>query len=691
MFLGDNAVMKASIQTKFLIVCSVLVLLTIAGLSVTYYSLISRIMHRESRRLISVAFDIVLSDLENRMNTFVNRVTDFLVNDILGITTFSYTQDPQRIQSISFISTNLARAADELKRFGSVNSVRQLMLYGADKRLLIIYQQGEEHESTGIYVVLQDGKDAYLPVDDPSRLTPMLLGREPIPNPALPEGIAAYYAAEIPNTPSVKLFTQNTTLGIRTIAPIVYQEQITGVLVVEITYTQSLAEQYASLSNTAVNLFAGNQLSIGTLPAQSHLDPATLAHMVSCKDIPNQSEAIEIRSMTFNGQDHYQGQCALKDEQGTVGAITISLSEEAEEQEIRRLQIAVLIISGIMLGLTFGLSLMLSRKSTRSVQNLVTVIGDLAEGDLRKTVVALTQDEFGILTLNVNQMIERLRAIVGQVQRSGMQVTSSSTELAATAKQQEVIMSNQVDSTNKVLRSVQEISNVVTELVQTMQEVAAMSQETAGFASSGQKDLARMQEAMQHMEEASSTISGRLQTIHEKADNITSVVTTITKVADQTNLLSLNAAIEAEKAGEYGRGFTVVAREIRRLADQTAVATLDIEQMVQEMQSAVSAGVMEMDKFIQDVQHSAEDVERISLQLTRIIEQVQALSPRFEEVNVAMGRQSDHAHEINTAMTNLSEEMRQTTESLKESFFAIGQLNEAARGLQEEMSRFKVS
>jgi methyl-accepting chemotaxis protein WspA len=182
-----------------------------------------------------------------------------------------------------------------------------------------------------------------------------------------------------------------------------------------------------------------------------------------------------------------------------------------------------------------------------------------------------------------------------------------------------------------------------------------------------------------------------LGTINEKAENITNVVITITKVADQTNLLSLNAAIEAEKAGEYGRGFTVVAREIRRLADQTAVATLDIEQMVKEMQTAVAAGVMEMDKFIAEVRHSAEDVEKISTQLARIIERVQALSPQFEDVNEAMGQQSEHAREINSAMIHLSEEMHQTSESLKESFLAIGQLNDAARGLQEEVSRFKIS
>jgi methyl-accepting chemotaxis protein WspA len=192
------------------------------------------------------------------------------------------------------------------------------------------------------------------------------------------------------------------------------------------------------------------------------------------------------------------------------------------------------------------------------------------------------------------------------------------------------------------------------------------------------------------MEHASKAISGRLEAINEKAENITTVVTTINKVADQTNLLSLNAAIEAEKAGEYGRGFTVVAREIRRLADQTAIATLDIDHMVKEMQSAVSAGVMEMDKFIAEVRHSAEDVENISMQLTRIIEQVQTLSPRFENVSAAMGNQAEHAHKINRAMTQFTEEMRQTTESFTETFLAMEHLNKVACDLQNGVSRFKV-
>ena len=327
----------------------------------------------------------------------------------------------------------------------------------------------------------------------------------------------------------------------------------------------------------------------------------------------------------------------------------------------------------------------------KPLKNVSRIAHQLSEFDLAVSIETKRKDEIGVLLSAINNMAASFRMVLGQVQRSGIQVTSSSTELAATAREQEATMSNQLTSSKKVVAAVEEISEVSNELVKTMDQVAAMSQETAGFATKGQSDLGRMEAAMHNMEAASKSISGRLETINEKAENITTVVVTITKVADQTNLLSLNAAIEAEKAGEYGRGFNVVAREIRRLADQTAVATLDIEQMVQEMQSAVSAGVMEMDKFIGEVKRSAEDVGRISTQLAKIIEQVQALSPSFENVNVAMAQQSNNATEINTAIVNLSEEMQQTMESLHESYSAIEQLNEAARGLQDEVGRFKVS
>ena len=392
-------------------------------------------------------------------------------------------------------------------------------------------------------------------------------------------------------------------------------------------------------------------------------------------------------------------------EVGGVGGVT-SLKVSTESLSKAQMQAAeiiartkrtflincVLTLCGIIAFFVVTMYLSVSRFVKWPLDRISVGLEDLSQGeaDLTKRLEVVSKDELGQLARHFNTFLEKLQSMVGQVQCSGIQVTTSSTELAATTKEQEITLTGQLDSMGKVSMSVENISGVAAELVQTMQQVAVMSQETAEFASTGQEDLARMENSMHSMEGASKSISGRLEAINEKAENITTVVTTIARVADQTNLLSLNAAIEAEKAGEYGRGFMVVAREIRRLADQTAVATLDIDQMVKEMQSAVSAGVMEMDKFIAQVQYSVEDVGKISAQLSRIIDQVQALSPSFDNVNVAMSQQSQHAHQINDAMSRLDEEMQQTLESLRESFLAIEQLNDAARGLQDEVSRFRV-
>lgn len=195
---------------------------------------------------------------------------------------------------------------------------------------------------------------------------------------------------------------------------------------------------------------------------------------------------------------------------------------------------------------------------------------------------------------------------------------------------------------------------------------------------------------MRGVMEAAGSVNAKLAILNEKATNINQVVSTITKVADQTNLLSLNAAIEAEKAGEYGRGFAVVATEIRRLADQTAVATYDIEQTVKEIQSAVSAGVMGMDKFSEEVRRGMRDVQQVGTQLSQIITEVQTLAPRFQMVNEGMQTQATGAEQITQALSQLSEAAQQTAESLRQSSQAIDDLTLVANQLRTGVSRFKI-
>lgn len=312
----------------------------------------------------------------------------------------------------------------------------------------------------------------------------------------------------------------------------------------------------------------------------------------------------------------------------------------------------------------------------------------IAQGDLSVVVAPQSADDkFGVAH---QEMILKLSQLVGSVQRAALQVNTSATEIAATSKQQQATANETAATTTEIGATSRQIAATSKELVRTVNEVGAVAEETAKLAGSGQAGLGRMEGTMRSIMDASAGINGKLAVLNEKATNINAVVVTITKVADQTNLLSLNAAIEAEKAGEYGLGFAVVATEIRRLADQTAVATYDIEQMVKEMQSAVSAGVMGMDKFSEEVRRGVEEVRQVGAQLADIISQVQSLVPRFESVNEGMQSQSLGAQQITEALAQLSEAAQQTAESLRNSSLAIEQLNDSARELQSGVARFRL-
>jgi methyl-accepting chemotaxis protein WspA len=287
-------------------------------------------------------------------------------------------------------------------------------------------------------------------------------------------------------------------------------------------------------------------------------------------------------------------------------------------------------------------------------------------------------------------LAEDLCGLFGQVQRSGIQLNTTATEIATTAKQQQTTTAEIAATSVEIGATSKEITATSRELVKTMNEVSGVAEEAARLANSGQAAIGRMEATMRQIMEASGSISGKLAVLNERTANINSVVTTITKVADQTNLLSLNAAIEAEKAGEYGLGFAVVALEIRRLADQTAVATYDIEKLVKEMQSAVAAGVMGMDKFSDEVRRGVEEIRQVGAQLAQIIHQVQTLTPRFQTVNEGMQAQATGAEQISETLAQLSESAQETAQSLRQSYQAIEQLNSAARWLQTSVAKFKL-
>jgi methyl-accepting chemotaxis protein WspA len=333
---------------------------------------------------------------------------------------------------------------------------------------------------------------------------------------------------------------------------------------------------------------------------------------------------------------------------------------ELVDRESRALLVGIALSFTLAVGLALVVGLGLFRSITTPLARLGGLMDAVRQGDFTQRMEVDRTDEFGDLARGFNRMTDEVMELVGQVQRSGIRVSTSMTEIAATSKQQQATATEVAATTTQIGATSREIAATSRELVRTMTDVASVADNAASLASSGQSGLAHMEETMGHVMEAASSINAKL-------------------------------AVLNEKAGEYGRGFAVVSSEIRRLADQTAVATYDIEQMVKEIQSAVSAGVMGMDKFSEEVRRGLHDVHEIGGKLSEIIAQVQALAPRFENVSEGMQAQATGAEQISEALVQLTEATQQTVEALRQSSSAIDELNQVSGNLHGSIARFKLA
>lgn len=341
---------------------------------------------------------------------------------------------------------------------------------------------------------------------------------------------------------------------------------------------------------------------------------------------------------------------------------------------------------------------------TRPLGEIVKLAADVAAGRLQAARERLrnnpvremltfpgARDEMCLEVRAISEMTASLDALLVQVSRAGGQVAASAVRIGAAVRQLEGTVSEQAASANQVNATTNEIFASVQELARTMAQVNSVALEAAESASGGVGNLDKIRATMRSLLAAGEGLSAMLATVAEKARNVDEVITSITRIANRTNLLSLNAAIEAERAGESAGGFSVLALEIRRLADQTAVAALDIERLVQEMQGAVREGVAGVDRYTAEMRISSGAVDALSDGLGRVIANTRQLGPEFETVNQGMQMQSEGAGQIAESMRELRDAAQQTRESLGEFRTVAEQLSEAVDSLQAEVGRFSAA
>jgi methyl-accepting chemotaxis protein len=372
-----------------------------------------------------------------------------------------------------------------------------------------------------------------------------------------------------------------------------------------------------------------------------------------------------------------------------AGAVLVAISTAAS-REVLWWQAAAAAAAAALVGIPGILAAVwLARSIANPVRRALAAAAAIAGGDLTTSVQGDDRHEVGRLLGAFGGMARSLGGLIGRIKTAGERLATVEADAAAALSRQDRAVRSFSGSAHEISAAVTEISSTSEQLLDATGTVKDVAREAASVAEEGRGGLESMTASMEQLDAAMNAFTRKLATISQRAGGITSVVTTISKVAEQTNLLSVNATIEAEKAGESGRGFRIVAQEIRRLADQTALATKDIERMVREMQAAVASGTMEMDRFRNEVSARIGEVAQVSEKLGRIIEPVQAVTRSLDQVHEGMETQSQGARQIRDAMEKLRDDAGESSASLAAFATSLDELRRSIGELNAEAARFR--
>lgn len=351
---------------------------------------------------------------------------------------------------------------------------------------------------------------------------------------------------------------------------------------------------------------------------------------------------------------------------------------------------AFLLAIAVGASLAVGVALTVTRRVALPLEIALSATRRIASGDLTAPPPLDGEGEARELLRALRDTNQDLVAVVGRMRAaSGEIVRSSGTVLSATHEQERVVR-DFVSSVSEVARTASQMNSSSRQLSVTMVGLARAAEFAATTATSGRTALVDLGKQMGRLNEGGRNVASRLEAIRDRAARIDSMVAAITKVANQTNLLAVNAAIEAEKAGASGHGFQVVAREIDRLATQTAASVLEIEETVIAVQQAVTEGVVEMSHFIDLVDDGCGTANGVASQMGLIIRQAEELRSEFEQVAHSVEGQSQGVERVHEAMARVAEGAERTKSAVDRSALATSALDDAARGLEADVRHFQL-
>jgi methyl-accepting chemotaxis protein len=357
----------------------------------------------------------------------------------------------------------------------------------------------------------------------------------------------------------------------------------------------------------------------------------------------------------------------------------------------RALSVTIGLTTLLALAAGVAVAILMSRRISQATRSVLVQAKAISTGDLTcEDLEIQSEDELGDLAAAINTMSGNLEHMILAISESSLQVAGASEELSLSAALQAQGAESQQDQTAQIAAAMQEMASTVQQVSENCGRATKAAQRAAETAREGG---AVVEQALAQMRSIAESVGGTARKIEElgkSSHRIGRIAAVIDDIADQTNLLALNAAIEAARAGEQGRGFAVVADEVRKLAERTTTATKEIAEMIATIQDGTKGAVKAMEVGSQQVQEGVNSTARAGQSLEQIIRMSEEVGSMISQIDTAAAQQSQATADVNQNMDRIAQVVRESALAAKESAKACQDLSQLALSLQNMVGSFKL-
>lgn len=392
------------------------------------------------------------------------------------------------------------------------------------------------------------------------------------------------------------------------------------------------------------------------------------------------------------GKQYFTDYEPIKNAQGeTIGVLYVGVEKNEFFAAFNRLKYILSAISLVLIAISAVLVGMTVKHSLKKLGSVIAVLDDAAKGNLSVRIDCEGSDEIGHLAVSANKMLHDMHEVLAEVAKASREVTDAAVQLHSTSEQMAAGAEEVAVQTGTMATASEEMSATSSEIAHNCTMAAEGSKHSSESSVAGAQVVEETVQLMSRIAEKVKDSSRTVESLGAKSDQIGAIVGTIEDIADQTNLLALNAAIEAARAGEQGRGFAVVADEVRALAERTTKATREIGDMIKAIQQETKGAVEAMEEGVQEVEKGTEASLKSGQALEDILNHVNDVAMQISQIATAAEQQTATTSEITHNIQQVTDVVNVTAQGAQKSVKGASQLASLAEELKEMLSHFKLA